>query len=61
VPQRHLVSRTDAGFRRGTAASGDGQTEALFDALGLEVQRSMDCYDRIFLQVSITQLLVVPG
>lgn len=38
----------------------DGQTEALFDALALEVQRSLDYYDRQFQQAPITHLLITP-
>jgi len=38
----------------------DGHTEALFDALALEVQRSLDHYDRHFQQAPITHLLITP-
>ena len=56
----YLARTLDLGEERLQAASVDGQTEALFDALGLEVQRSLDYYDRTFQQAPITHLLVMP-
>lgn len=56
----YLARTLDVGEERLQAAVTDGQTEALFDALGLEVQRSLDYYDRTFQQAPISHLLITP-
>ena len=56
----YLARTLDVGEERLQAAVTDGQTEALFDALALEVQRSLDYYDRTFQQAPISHLLITP-
>lgn len=56
----YLARTLDIGQTRLQEAVADGQTAALFDALALEVQRSMDYYDRHFQQAPITHLVIAP-
>jgi MSHA biogenesis protein MshI len=56
----YLARTLDIGQTRLQEAAADGQTEALFDALALEVQRSLDYYDRTFQQAAISHLLITP-
>lgn len=56
----YLARTLDLGLDRLREAVVDGQTEALFDGLALEVQRSLDYYDRHFQQAPITHLLITP-
>ncbi|MBI5463271.1 MAG: hypothetical protein HY941_13885 [Gammaproteobacteria bacterium] len=56
----YLARTLDIGQTRLQEAAADGQTEALFDALALEVQRSLDYYDRTFQQAPIGNLLIAP-
>lgn len=56
----YLARTLDLGLKRLREAVTDGQIEALFDALALEVQRSLDYYDRQFQQAPITHLLITP-
>lgn len=56
----YLARTLDIGEKRLQEAAADGQTEALFDTLALEVQRSLDYYDRTFQQAPIGHLLVAP-
>lgn len=56
----YLARTLDIGLDRLREAIVDGQTEALFDGLALEVQRSLDYYDRHFQQAPITHLLITP-
>ncbi len=59
--QTLYLSRTlDIGYARLQEAIADGQTEALYDALALEVQRSLDYYDRTFQQAAINHLFITP-
>ncbi|MFN2309950.1 MAG: hypothetical protein ABR553_09495 [Gammaproteobacteria bacterium] len=56
----YLARTLEVGQQRLREAVADGQTEALFDALALEVQRSLDYYDRHFQQAPISQLVIAP-
>lgn len=56
----YLARTLSIGQARLQEAVTDGQTAALFDALALEVQRSLDYYDRHFQQAPISQLVVAP-
>lgn len=56
----YLARTLSIGQARLQEAVTDGQTAGLFDALALEVQRSLDYYDRHFQQAPITQLVVAP-
>lgn len=56
----YLARTLDIGQERIQEAVTDGQTAGLFDALALEVQRSLDYYDRTFQQAPITQLVIAP-
>lgn len=56
----YLARTLDLGQERLQEAIADGHTEALFDALALEVQRSLDYYDRHFQQAPISHLLITP-
>lgn len=56
----YLARTLDIGEQRLREAAADGQTEAVFDTLALEVQRSLDYYDRTFQQAPIGHLLVAP-
>lgn len=56
----YLARTLDIGQERIQEAVTDGQTAGLFDALALEVQRSLDYYDRHFQQAPITHLVVAP-
>lgn len=56
----YLARTLDLGLERLREAIINGQTEALFDGLALEVQRSLDYYDRHFQQAPITHLLITP-
>ncbi len=56
----YLARTLDLGLERLREAITNGHTEALFDGLALEVQRSLDYYDRHFQQAPITHLLITP-
>lgn len=56
----YLARTLDVGRERLREALADGHTEALFDSLALEVQRSLDYYDRHFQQAPISQLVIAP-
>lgn len=56
----YLARTLDIGQARIQEAVTDGQTAGLFDALALEVQRSLDYYDRHFQQAPITHLVIAP-
>ena len=56
----YLARTLDIGQERIQEAVTDGQTAGLFDALALEVQRSLDYYDRTFQQAPITHLVIAP-
>lgn len=56
----YLARTLDIGQARIQEAATDGQTAALFDSLALEVQRSLDYYDRTFQQAPITHLVIAP-
>ena len=56
----YLARTLSIGQARLQEAVTDGQTAGLFDSLALEVQRSLDYYDRHFQQAPITQLVVAP-
>lgn len=56
----YLARTLDLGEQRIQEAFADGHTEAMYDALALEVQRTMDYYDRHFQQAPINHLVVAP-
>lgn len=56
----YLARTLDIGEERLREAAADGHTEALFDGLALEVQRSLDYFDRHFHQVPIGRLVIAP-
>ncbi len=56
----YLARTLDIGQDRIQEAVTDGQTAGLFDALALEVQRSLDYYDRTFQQAPIAHLVIAP-
>ncbi len=56
----YLARTLDIGQNRVLEALADGHTEALFDSLALEMQRSLDYYDRHFQQAPISSVLVAP-
>ena len=56
----YLARTLDLGEQRIQEALADGHTEAMYDALALEVQRSMDYYDRHFQQAAINHLVIAP-
>lgn len=56
----YLARTLEMGRARLREAAADGHTEALFDSLALEMQRSLDYYDRHFQQAPIGQLVIAP-
>jgi MSHA biogenesis protein MshI len=56
----YLARTLDVGRERLREAVADGHTEALFDSLALEMQRSLDYYDRHFQQAPIGNLVIAP-
>lgn len=56
----YLARTLEMGSERLCEAAADGHTEALFDTLALEVQRSLDYYDRHFQQAPISHLVIAP-
>lgn len=56
----YLARTLDIGEERLREAAADGHTEALFDGLALEVQRSLDYFDRHFHQAPIGRLVIAP-
>ena len=56
----YLARTLDLGKQRVLEAIADGHTEAMLDSLALEVQRSLDYYDRHFQQAPISNLVIAP-
>lgn len=56
----YLARTLDLGEQRIQEARVDGHLESLYDAIALEVQRSLDYYDRHFQQAALSNLIIAP-